>query len=501
MAELEILDQLNLGVIDLDDNGCIQFANQAARSWLGRELTGSTFSDQLDGGSRLFFLNHLYPLLHTRPSLEEAYLSLKDAGGQELPVLLNGNRLARGHLRLTFMPVRRRAVIERQLLQAKEEAEAAALALREAQARLALQDRLAMMGTLAAGVAHELNNPLTYVIGNLELLQGSHLSKQERQSLADVNDGVRRIQAIVNSLKVLSRSEEERKVRLDLNHMAQIASRLGSKECALCCQLECSLHPQPVYVLGDEGKLTQVLLNLILNACQAFPRADLQRNLIRLHTWVEGEQACLELMDNGPGIPEEIRERIFDAFFTTKPVGSGTGLGLSICQGIVQSLGGRLELMPEFSGACFRLTLPLQMEPSTQTSPPATTEPRLSLEGLNCLIIDDDERVARVLKRVLSGCNCQIALGGERGLEMLSQQLPFDLIICDLMMPDLSGIQVYRAASPQHQRRFVFVTGGVTPDDESFIKSCGAPMLSKPFGKEKLVAAYAQLESLSLPPD
>ena len=149
MAELKLLDQLNLGVVDLDEDGCIEFANQAAQSWLGRNPTGSTFSDLLDGGSRLFFLNHLFPLLHSRPSLEEAYLSLKDASGLELPVLLNGNRLERGRLRLTFMPVRRRAIIERQLLKAKEEAEASALALQEAQARLALQDRLAVMGTLA----------------------------------------------------------------------------------------------------------------------------------------------------------------------------------------------------------------------------------------------------------------------------------------------------------------------------------------------------------------
>lgn len=501
MEELKILDQLKLGVIELDGQGCVTFANLCARGWFGQELSGASFANLMSAGSRLFFLNHLFPLLHSGQDLEEVYLSLKDDKGQELPVLMNCSRLEEGRKRLLLMPIRRRTIVEQQMLKAREAAEAALSAqqqtleeLREAQSRLALQDRLAVMGTLAAGVAHELNNPLTYVIGNLELLTGTNLTGEEQLSLADIKAGVRRIHGIVNSLKVLSRSEEERKVPLDLNLIGQVACRLGSQECALCCQLECHWYPEPVYVLGDEGRLTQVLLNLLLNACQAFRRADLDSNRIRVRTWMEGPQACLEVSDNGPGIPEEIRDRIFDAFFTTKPVGSGTGLGLSICQGILKALGGSLELRPADSGATFRVTLPASAESARTVEKPDPKSPD-RLEGLKCLIIDDDPKVAQVLQRLLSRCHCQLALGGAEGLRVLEQQSDFDMIICDLMMPELSGIQVYRAASALNQKRFVFVTGGVTLEDEIFIQNCGAPLLNKPFGPDKLVAAYAQLVS------
>ncbi|MBS2038941.1 response regulator [bacterium] len=504
MADLTALDQLNLGVLDLDDQGRVEFANRTARRWLGQDLDRMNFSELLSSGSRLFFLNHLYPLIHTGQDLEEAYVSLKDAQGQELPVLLNANSLTGARKRLTFMPIRRRAIVEQQLLKAKQEAEAAVIAqqatleaLKEAQARLALQDRLAVMGTLAAGVAHELNNPLAYVMGNLEFLRGAQLDEEERLSLEDIKEGVRRIHGIVASLKVLSRSDDERKVALDLNHMGQIASHLSSKECANCCRLESSWHPSPIFVLGDEGKVTQVLLNLMLNACQAFTRPDLEKNCIQVRTWVEGTDACLEISDNGPGVPEELRSCIFDAFFTTKPVGSGTGLGLSICQGIVKSLGGRLELMPSQTGASFRVTLPLQQPPSSGRKAEVSRADRL--EGLDCLIIDDDPKVARVLQRVLSRCQTQVALGGAKGQEVLRQEKPFDLIICDMMMPDVSGIEVYRSVSSQHQQRFVFVTGGVTQEDENFVRATGAPLLSKPFGPDKIVAAYAQLKTRARP--
>lgn len=506
MAELNLFDQLNLGILDLGPRGQVEFANRAARGWLGEELVGANFSSHLSGGSRLFFLNHLYPLLHAGQELEEAYVSLRDVRGEELPVLLNGSVLEEGRTRLTFMPIRRRAIIEQQLLKAKQEAEEAMRsqqatmeALKEAQARLALQDRLAVMGTLAAGVAHELNNPLAYVMGNLEFLKNANLGEEERQGLADLQEGVQRIHGIVSSLKVLSRTEEERKVPLDLNQMGQIACRLSSKECAHCCQVETSWHRDPLFVLGDEGKLTQVLLNLLLNACQAFSKPDVERNLIQVRSWVEDQSACLEIRDNGPGVPAELQSRIFDPFFTTKPVGSGTGLGLSICQGIVKSLEGRLELVSSPKGACFQVRLPLQLSPARAPGRPHVETRAGRLEGLDCLIIDDDPKVARVFQRVLARCNCQVALGGVRGLQTLSQNDHFDLIICDLMMPDLSGIEVYQATSRQHQSRFVFVTGGVTGEDEVFIRGTGAPLLNKPFGPEKVVAAYAQIGQLRTP--
>ncbi|MFN8610657.1 MAG: ATP-binding protein [Vulcanimicrobiota bacterium] len=492
------LDQINVGIIDLDAEGQVDYTNRLAQLWLGADRTGIQFSNLLYPGSRLFFLNHLFPLLHTGQDLEEAYLSLLDCDGLELPVLLSATNLPDGRKRLSLMPIRRRAIIEQQLLKAKQDAEAAMRAeqqalesLKQAQAKLALQDRLAVMGTLAAGVAHELNNPLAYVMGNLELLKADHLDEEERLSLIDIKEGVKRIHGIVNSLKILSRTEDERKVPIDLNQLAQVACRLSSKEMSNRCQLECQWQESPVVAEGDEGKVTQVILNLLLNSCQAFLRPDPMRNLVQVRTWCESGEAFLEVSDNGPGIPDELRSRIFDPFFTTKPVGTGTGLGLSICQGIVKTLDGRLELVPSRSGACFRLAFPL-----ASRARPAQVQARGldQLQGLKCLVIDDDPKVARIFQRLLSKCECQVALGGVEGLECLRRTEPFDLIICDLMMPDLSGIEVYQAAPQTRRARFVFVTGGVLAAEvESFLSEVQAPVLNKPFEREQLLAAYKTL--------
>lgn len=459
-----------VGVIDLDDQGRVCFANAAARRWLVREDLASGFAELLSTESRQVFCEELFPRLLSGELVEEAELVLLDAEGRDFPALCNGDGL-----RLVFMPIRRRAQREQRM--------------KEAQARLMLQDRLTMMGTLAAGVAHELNNPLAYVVGNLGFLSDAQLDEEEREGLEDVREGVGRIQGIVNSLKVLSRTEEQRKVPIDLNEMGKVACQLTSRDVFGCCRLEVFWSEQPLVVLGDEGKLTQVMLNLMLNACQAFPVPDVERNRILVRSWVSGLEACVEVDDNGPGIPRELQGRIFDPFFTTKPVGSGTGLGLSICQGIVQSLGGRLELMPSELGACFRVTLPVAPPSRPPRAVRGGTE---KLEGLRCLIIDDDEKVAKVLQRLLCKCDCKVALGGMKGLECLSEG-DYDLVVCDLMMPDLSGIEVYQRALGQRER-FLFVTGGAfTTEVENFLKEVAAPVLTKPFDQEKLVAAYRSL--------
>ncbi|MBN9418838.1 MAG: response regulator [Candidatus Eremiobacteraeota bacterium] len=449
------LDDLKVGVLDLDESGRIYYVNRAARQWLGE--IRPTLGEMLSPGSSF-----------SGQDLDGVSLSLLDAEGREFPVLFSGQMLANGLQRLSFLPMRRHAL---------------------EQTRLAVRDRLSMMATLAAGVAHEINNPLAYVMGNLELLATARLDEEEREGLADVREGIGRIRGIVNSLKTLSRAEEDRKVPVDLNEVGQIAGRLGSKEVQFTCQLEYRFGGEPVMVLGDEGKLTQVALNLLINACQSFEQPDKSLNRICLRTWMESEEGWLEVSDNGPGVPVELRRRIFDPFFTTRPVGSGTGLGLSICQGIVQSLGGRVELAESERGACFRVRVPAAR--ALRRAAPAPSKGKL--EGLRCLVIDDDPKVAQVFRRLLAKCDCRVALGGVQGLEILRGPDPFDLVICDLMMPDLSGIEVYQAAG-ERQRQFVFVTGGTfTTEAEDFLRAAAAPVLTKPFDQHQLAEAYRSM--------
>ena len=215
------------------------------------------------------------------------------------------------------------------------------------------------MGTLAAGIAHEINNPLAYVLGNLELLNQMEPDESARECLDDIAEGVARIRSIVASLKLVSRAEEHRRAEVDLNEIARASIRLVASEVHRRCQLECHWAATPATVLGDEGRLAQVLINLLLNASQAFSSGNPSTNRVDLTIWMSPLQAGFDVCDNGPGVPPEIVSKIFDPFFTTKPVGSGTGLGLSICQGIIRSMDGNLEHIarPE-GGACFRVSIP-----------------------------------------------------------------------------------------------------------------------------------------------
>jgi signal transduction histidine kinase/CheY-like chemotaxis protein len=362
---------------------------------------------------------------------------------------------------------------------------------RTAERQLMISERVASVGTLAAGVAHEINNPLTYVMaGSDELDLGlAALSRGEtidvaglRALLAEVRDGVGRIRDIVASLRTFSRVDlGAAPTRIDPNDAVTRALAMCASELRHRATLDVELHPTPP-VLAEPSTLIQVLVNLLINAAQAMPDDLGAVRRIRVVTGAELGRARIEVHDTGVGIAPGHLARIFDPFFTTKPVGEGTGLGLSISHRLITDLGGTIAVTSEVGeGSVFVVTLPAA--PPEQGAPPpdAAAAPARA----RVLIVDDDPMVAGALARTVArlGHDCTTADSGAMALARMRAE-PFDLVLCDLMMPGISGAELYAqvaALDPALAERFVFITGGAFTDATHRLVAEGSrPVLTKP---------------------
>jgi PAS domain S-box-containing protein len=377
--------------------------------------------------------------------------------------------------------------------------------------RVALSERLASLGTLAAGVAHEINNPLTYVLGNASVvareLERVHEAVRERResagtlldmvaerthSLAEallaIQDGAERIRSIVVDLRAFSRSETGERPG-DVRSALDWAIRVIEPELRLRARLVTNLIPLPT-VRASGSHLGQVFLNLLLNAAQAIPDGPRADNVIEISTSLDPHGfAVIDIEDSGSGMTPEVRKRIFEPFFTTKPVGTGTGLGLSLCHGIVSSAGGRIEVETELgAGSRFRVYLPLAAasERPDSLDPKSDTPARKS----RVLVIDDETQVGTAIRRILNEHDVVSTTTAVDALELLGRDRAFELILCDVAMAELSGRDFYERLlqiAPELANRVVFMSGGAfTPDIERFLKTTTHPCLTKPFGAAEL---------------
>ncbi|QRK10699.1 PAS domain S-box protein [Archangium violaceum] len=371
---------------------------------------------------------------------------------------------------------------------------------RQLQSRLSLADRMASMGTLAAGIAHEINNPLAFVISNLgflldelrrmpSVIPGGIASRPEvdewRSVLMEAREGAERVRQIVRQLKSFSRQDEERLEAVDLHAVLDSAVMLAANEIKHRAKLKREYGPVPS-VIGNEGRLCQVFLNLVVNAAQAIPEGAADKNEIRVVTRLGPDgRVVAEVQDTGAGIPEEVLGRIFDPFFTTKPVGVGTGLGLSICHGIITSLGGDISVeSTPGRGTTMRVLLPASEKGARPVKPAAATPAPTTLRG-RVLIVDDEPAVGRALRRILREHDVELATSGRQALERLTADTRFHAVLCDVMMPDLGGKDLYEAVQQGGsglERRFVFVSGGAfTQGARDFLSRVPNPTLEKPF--------------------
>jgi signal transduction histidine kinase/CheY-like chemotaxis protein len=373
--------------------------------------------------------------------------------------------------------------------------------------RLAFSERLASLGTMAAGVAHELNSPLTFVMLGLEWLE-RQLTLLEQPSagpapkpaalserVREVLESAHRIQRIVRDLKGFTRPEEAHASLIDIPSAIDGALSLAAAELRYRARIEKSYEPSPP-VFGNQARLGQVFLNLLVNAAHALPEDRSAENVIRVRSFrAEDGRVAVEISDTGAGISREHLPHLFEPFFTTKPVGHGTGLGLWICHEIVTELGGEIQVESEVGvGSTFRVLLPLgspRSSPSTPPPPPTPSPPRARI-----LVIDDEPNLAMTLAHLLDEHTVEVALGGANALEKLTEDAEFDLILCDLMMPGTNGMDVYASATasfPFLASRFVFMTGGAfTPRAKAFLAETSLPRLEKPFRIEAVTALLEQ---------
>jgi signal transduction histidine kinase/CheY-like chemotaxis protein len=373
--------------------------------------------------------------------------------------------------------------------------------LKRTQEQLIVADRRVSIGRLAAGVAHEINNPLAFVEANLRFAAeelpaiaawarqppedpraAEGLVAELAEALAESRQGAERVRHIVRGLKTFARTDEDVREPVDVLAALQAAVDMSAHELKQRARLVRELSPVP-RVEGNAVRLSQVFLNLLVNAVQAIPEgAPDGRVRVVLRTDARG-WAVAEVHDNGRGIPPELLPRIFDPFFTTKPVGEGTGLGLSISQGIVLGLGGELAVESEPGrGTTFRVALPPSAREPASAPPPA---PAPAGARRRVLVVDDEPLVASAVQRALARQHdVTTAHSGPEALARVLAGDRFDHILCDLMMPEMTGAEFRDAlvrADAGQAARVVFMTGGAfTEATRAFLAGHPGPCLEKP---------------------
>jgi PAS domain S-box-containing protein len=358
-------------------------------------------------------------------------------------------------------------------------------------ARVVQSERLTALGQLAAGVAHEINNPLSSVLNMLELLRphvrapgGFGAARDPAQLLAAALEGCQRIKTVVGDLKQLTRADAERLEVVDLTRVVEFALRVGANDLRHRARVELENDGAPA-VLGNEARLGQVFINLLYNAMQAMPTGNVEamRITVRLAETLDGE-ALIEVEDTGAGMLPEAIERVFDP-----------GLGLSICRDVVEAHGGSISLESQL-GRGTRVRIRLPAAPSAEAPAPIKPRERRPCEDGPVLLVDDEDDLRESLSWLLEPTPTASARSiGEARARIL--QGGVSAVLCDLQMPTGLGTDLLdwlREADPRLATRFAFMTGGaLTPSARAALEGSGVPILEKPFGRDAVVALLDSL--------
>ncbi|HLA00298.1 MAG TPA: ATP-binding protein [Thermodesulfovibrionales bacterium] len=366
--------------------------------------------------------------------------------------------------------------------------------------KLTRTEKLSSLGELVSGVAHELNNPLTAVMGLSELLLGKDLPEAVKNQLKLINEASHRSKRIIDNLLTFARSHKLEKRYLDLNNL--IRKTLELKEYQLQADnidVELNFDPYLPLTMLDEHQLQQVFLNLINNSQHAIVKKG-GRGRISVSTSSEGNIIRAQVSDTGKGIPDNIAKKIFDPFFTTKEVGSGTGLGLSISYGIIKAHEGNIYVTsnPE-AGATFIIEFPI-LKMAVEASPASSAKvshTQLAAKGRRALVLDDEHTILALLNEILSdaGFHVDVTATGDEALKMLKGRA-YDLIISDLKMPGMNGKEFYhkvKSIKPDAANKIIFISGDTVSDGtQTFLKDTGNLFLKKPFTIEDLMKVISE---------
>ncbi len=401
-----------------------------------------------------------------------------DAGGNEVPVEVRLSMSGKGRFVLAGMC---REITERDLMWN----------------RLVRAEKFALMGEMTAGIAHELNNKLTPILGFVELLRMSLKDHESRGRIDAIHGAALGARKIVQSLLSFARKEKSVPIPVNVNDLIEtsvslIMSSFGSSSVDVLLDME----PGGLSVKADAVQIEQVLTNMFKNAFEAMGA----KGRLTVRSRRNGSEVLIIVRDTGPGIPAELQSRIFNPFFTTKIRGSGTGLGLSICNGIIRKHGGRLELDSSSEGTEFRIILPAASEninsgrSGTQGSPENILQ-RMVESGMqrtpSMLVVDDEPEIGRLVTELFCyKFDIEVVGNGREALDRMRER-QFDIIISDIKMPLVDGIEFHRIVSavfPQYINRIIYTTGVAFDRDVSaFLKRTGVPYLSKPFKVAQLM--------------
>lgn len=363
------------------------------------------------------------------------------------------------------------------------------------QKRVMLSGKLAALGEMAAGIAHEVNNPLQVMFANIELLElEPNMNENEIQRLEHLKDGITRIKSIVKDLLIFAREQTTEVEDIEINkEVRKVVDMLGHQLKIANVEVGFDLDRRALPVRCNKNLFQQVIINLLQNAKDAIEESGKGSRVDIRTVGLPGGIVVVEVSDDGPGIPDNVIDRIFDPFFTTKDVGKGTGLGLSVSRRIIEGMGGSISVVSsQRNGTTFTINL---LQSRTRRKEAGFVPPELDytvLKDRSVMIVDDEEGVLRAVKESMLpkvAC-CDIFNDGQAAIEALMDR-DYDAILLDIKMPGVNGMEFYRRisdAKPYLSERVIFLTGDTENEaTESFIKLTGCRYLEKPFTLKELL--------------
>ena len=470
----------NLVMSRLDD-GQIIYRSPAAREVLGPgKKVFEHFAQRSDLAD---FVTEILP----RGRLDDVSVMLKNTEGETFPALVSSRLIEyRGEdVAVSSLVDITKEIEMRRMLSAQRE-------------RIFETEKLSALGELLAGVAHELNNPLSVVVGHALMLREETDDPEIMRRVEQIENAAERCAKIVKSFLAMAREQQVAKETLDLATLvSQAIDSLREGDAEFDITVDCRLDPALPQLPGDPSQLEQVFTNLLINAQQAIRKAR-QGGRIEIDANADSGRnlMVIDVQDDGPGIPANVGKRVFEPLFTTKEVGQGTGIGLAFCHRVLVAHGGSIELIPSDAGAHFRIHLPLGEaadEPSNSRAPAVAAGNRGTV-----LVIDDEKDVAALVSEILrrDGYEVTTVHSGEAGLEACDS-VRFDAILVDIKMPGIGGqgfLQGIRARHPELVPRIGFVTGStMSPETRGFLDNSGCRFLEKPVAPKEVRALAAQL--------
>ncbi len=375
-------------------------------------------------------------------------------------------------------------------------------------------ERLSTMGQLIAGIAHEINHPLSLILADIEFMRehiargqgdepgsaGAVSAKESGKGLAgslgEIEQAAERIRSVVGDLGAFSRADDDAVEVVDVCEVMDATLNLLGNEIKHRAQLVRKYGEVP-RTMTQRFRLGQVFLNLVLNALQAIPVGAAGRHQLRVTTRATRSGTIrVEISDTGKGIPPELLPRLFDPFFSTRVLGHDVGLRLAVSHGIVNGLNGDLVVhsIPGH-GTSYVVSLPIEASQEGRQADHDSNQAPKGSHGRRVLVIDDEASVLKIIRRMLRGYEVTTSLGGRDALEHLLNG-EFDLVLCDVMMPEYTGVDLYERMAkdrPEMSKRFMFVTGGAfTEQTERFLRDVPAEVLGKPFTTTQLRAAVGK---------